>query len=226
MASAHYTRDKVGVDIPSINSLGSIPYQAFRDLGINLIYLRPQDNLATNAKRKEIVGQGFMCGIAYPANPQFMNGDAVAKQIHDYLNTFAPNDNGQTPVMLDFEPSDGSTAFWAAFVAAWRALRPGRVTDFTPEPFKASVLPLQLLADARFDVKVQLYYGDMSPVNAWDACKEYERRGFPPEGIFTFVDGGRKNKPLSMFYEGRKVKNLEPGTCIFSANLLREAGLC
>jgi hypothetical protein len=243
--SQHFSRDYVWAVITSIASLGSIPYQPLRDLGVTGIYLWAPDNQATNTRRLEIVGQGFKCGLGYPADTRYMYGDAVAKLASDRLAQFAPSDAGQTPVLLDFEPSYGSTQFWLDFIygsaerqtKGWRGIngalsvnapRYYRVTDFTPEPFKATQLPVQAFLDARFDVKVQAYFGDMSPIDGCEATLDWlnglNSIGFPPEAIRLFVDGGRVIKP-PIFYQGRKVRNLQPGTAVWNCNLLREAGL-
>lgn len=222
--SAHFTRDFVWVVITSIASLGSIPYQKLRDLGITGIYLSAQDNLATKAKRAEVVGAGFKVGLFYPGNSLHMDGVQTARDVEARLVAFAGADGGQTGVLLDFEPSDGSAPFWQAFLPEWRALRPGRVTDMTPEPFKAFVLPLTDILNARLDVKVQNYFGDMSPVDAREAAMDYIRRGAADEQVRGFVGGGRKS-PLPTLYQGSVARRLEGGTCIWNANLLRESGL-
>jgi hypothetical protein len=228
MASAHFSRDYVWVVITSIASLGSIPYQKLRDLGITGIYLSAQDNLATRTKRAEVVNQGFKVGLFYPGNSQFQDGVQTARDVEAHLELFAGADNGQTAILLDFEPSDGAVPFWNAFVGEWRALRPGRVTDFTPEPFKASALPVSLLLNARFDVRVQYYFGDMSPADGGEAREDWliglNGVGFPKEAIRGFVGGGR-GSPIPILYQGRVARRLQPGTCVWNANLLRESGL-
>lgn len=224
MASAHFTRDYVWVVITSIASLGSIPYDDLKALGINGIYLSAQDNLATKAKRAEVVSKGFKVGLFYPGSGLFQDGAQAARAVEARLVEFAGADNGQTAVLLDFEPSQGSAPFWTSFVPEWRALRPGRVTDMTPEPFKAFVLPVDLLLNARFDIKVQTYFGDMSPVDAREAAMDWIRRGATDEQVRGFVGGGRKS-PLPTLYQGNVVRALEGGTCVWNANLLRESGL-
>ena len=224
MASAHFTRDYVWVVITSIASLGSIPYQKLKALGITGIYLSAQDNLATRAKRQEVIDQGFKVGLFYPGNSQFQNGVQVARDVDAKLTTFAGSDSGQTAVLLDFEPSDGSTSFWQAFLPEWRALRSGRVTDMTPEPFKGSVIPLTGILNARLDVMVQTYFGDMSPVDMWEAADDIINNGASHEQVHLFVGGGRKS-PLPILYNGQPVRGLRPGSCIWNANLLRESGL-
>ena len=74
MASAHFSRDHVWVVITSIASLGSIPYAKLTTLGINGIYLSAQDDLATKAKRTEVVKAGFAAGLFYPGNSVHMDG--------------------------------------------------------------------------------------------------------------------------------------------------------
>lgn len=243
--SAHYSDDYVWVVITSIESLGSIPYDKFQALGVTGIYLWAPDNLATNAKRLEIVGKGFKCGLGYPADTRYQYGDYVAKLFSDRLAQFALNDAGQTPALCDFEPTHGSVQFWLDFIygsasrltKGWRGIngsfnvnapRYYRVTDFTPEPFKGTQLPVGDLKAARFNARVQYYFGDMSPVDGGEAREDLENGlngvGFSREQIRGFVDGGRVIKP-PIFYKGFKARNLEPGTCIWNANLLREAGL-
>src|SRR6266542_40423 len=120
--STHYTRDEVFVVITSIASLGSIPYQKFRDLGIGGIYLWAPDNLATSTQRIYIVNQGFRCGLGYPADTRYQYGADVAKLISQRLASFLglagspDSDNFNCPVLLDFEPSYGSTQFWKDFL--------------------------------------------------------------------------------------------------------------
>jgi hypothetical protein len=228
MASSHFTRDYVWVVNTSLSSVG-LNYQGYRNLGITGIYLNADDGNATNAKRLEAVGQGFKVGLFAPKDSRIGTGTAAANAVSDRLGNFAPNDAGQTSVLLDLEPDDGASQFWKDFIVQWRgSLRPGRVTDFTPSPFKGTALPAQALLDARFDVVVQTYFGDMSPVDAHEATQDWRHAlngaQFPEEAIHTFVDGGRKNKP-PIFYLGGKVRNLMPGTVIWNANLLREAGL-
>ena len=241
--SAHYTRDYVWCVITSIASLGSIPYQAFRDLGITGIYLWAPDNLATPAKRLEVIGAGFKCGLGYPADTRFQYGDDVARLASARLTNFIGlgGDSGQTPVLLDFEPSQGSAQFWLDFIwgstarltKGWRGIngissvgapRYYRVTDFTPEPFKGTALPCSDLIAARFDARVQVYFGGMEPVDGGEARDDLQAYGFPREAIRGFVDGGRVIPP-PIFYQGRRVRSLQGGTCIWQANLLREVGL-
>jgi hypothetical protein len=224
VASAHYTRDHVWVVITSVASLGSVPYQKLKDLGIDGIYFSAQDMAAAKSHRLEALSAGFKVGLFYPGNSQFMDGLQTARSVDAALTTFAGADGGQTPVLLDFEPSDGSVPFWNGFVGEWRALRPGRVTDMTPEPFKAAVLPVDLLLNARFDIKVQNYFGDMSPVDAREAAMDWIRRGATDDEVRGFVGGGRKS-PLPTLYNGAVVRRLEGGSCVWNANLLRESGL-
>jgi hypothetical protein len=227
VSDPHFTRDYVWVVITSLGSF-TPDWDKVRGLGITGIYLNAADPSVTAAKILEVRGLGFKVGVFYPAHTEFQFGADVARAIDAYRRSHFLNDGGQTPVLLDFEPSDGSVGFWTDFISTYRSLLPGRVTDFTPEPFKAQLLPVSVLLNARFDVKVQDYFGDMSPVDAYEAGLDWVRGlngvGYPPEQIRGFVDGGRKNKP-PIFYEGRRVRNLLPGTCIWNANLLREAGL-
>lgn len=224
MASAHFSRDHVWVVITSIASLGSIPYDKLKTLGINGIYLSAQDNLATKAKRDEAIGKGFKTGFFYPGNGVHMDGTQTARDLDARLTTFAGADNGQTAVLLDFEPSDGSAPFWGKFLPEWRALRPGRVTDMTPEPFKAYVLPVNDILGARLDIRVQTYFGDMSPVDGREAAMDWIRRGATDDQVRGFVGGGRKS-PLPILSNGVPVRPLEGGSCVWNANLLRESGL-
>jgi hypothetical protein len=245
--SDHFSRDFIWVVITSIASLGSIPYQALRDLGITGIYLWAPDNLATPQKRLEVVGAGFKCGLGYPADTRFQLGDDVARLASARLTAFigTAGDGGQTPVLLDFEPSQGSAQFWLDFIwgsaaratKGWRGIngisstgapRYYRVTDFTPEPFKGTALPCSDLVAARFDARVQYYFGGMELVDGGEARDDLQTGlngvGFPREAIRGFVDGGRHNWP-PIFYNGQRVRSLQGGTCIWNANLCREAGL-
>ena len=223
MASAHFSRDFVWVVITSIASLGSVPYQKLKDLGVNGIYFSAMDDQA-KAARTVALGAGFKVGFFYPGNSLHMDGNQTARDVDAKLTLFTGADHGQTAVLLDVEPSDGSVPFWNAFVAEWRALRPGRVTDMTPEPFKAASLPVDLLLNARFDIKVQNYFGDMSPVDAREAAMDWIRRGATDDQVRGFVGGGRKS-PLPCLYQGAPARRLENGTIIWNANLLRESGL-
>jgi hypothetical protein len=228
VSDPHFTRERVWV-VFTDDSFG-VPYAALRGLGINGVYFNAA--AAGTPARLGVVPADFARGIFYPANTEHMFGAQVAASINEYRKKWFPADSGRTAVLLDFEPSSGSVQFWLDFIATYRLLMPGRVTDFTPEPFKATALPVRQLLAAKFDVKVQDYFGDMSIVDAYEAGLDWIRGlddgsgrvGFPSEQIRSFVDGGRHNKP-PIFYEGRKVRNLLPGTCIWSANLLREAGL-
>ena len=224
MSDPHYTRDHVGLVITSISSLGSIPYAKIKGLGVDLLYLNPADPQVTTAKIKEARGAGFVVGLIVFVDTRAESGADAAKRANDYRIRLASGDAGVTPFLIDAEPSNGSVQFWLDFIAAYRAVMPGRVTDFTPEPFKAAVLPVNYLLNARFDVKVQGYFGDMSPVDGWEAGLDWLSVGFPPERIRLFVDGGRKNKP-PIFYNDSRARNLLPGSIIWNANLLREAGL-
>ncbi len=244
MATAHYTRDYVWLAVTDDSF--NIPYAALTALGINGIFRHAGDTLAKfNADRSA----GFKTGIFYPASSQYQDGAVVAKLVSDDLTRLALNDGGQTPVLLDFEPSYGSAPFWRDFlwgkidvgtgaaIRGWRGTggldngggyRPGRVTDFTPEPFQAVNLPCADLAAGRLDARVQYYFGDMSPVDGGEAREDLEIGlngvGFAREAVRGFVDGGRTIKP-PIFYKGNRVRSLEPGTNIWNANLMREAGL-
>jgi hypothetical protein len=247
--SDHYTRDFVWLVITSIASLGSIPYDKIKSYGITGLYLAAQDDLATSAKRLEAITKGFKVGLFYPASADHQYGDMVAKAASDRLTKFTADpvtgkpasDAGQTPVLLDFEPSYGSVNFWLDFLwgnetngtRGWRGsvgidnaqgYRPGRVSDMTPEPFKGADLPVSSIRAARLDAKVQDYFGDMSPVDALEAGYDLIDKGFDRSEVRGFVDGGRKSKP-PIFYQGQKVRNLQPGTAIWNANLMRESGL-
>src|SRR5207244_11502547 len=119
-----------------------IHYAVVKGLGIHGIYRQAGDTLIKfNTDRPA----GMKTGIFYPPNSEHQFGADVARSINDTLLRVAPEpaDKGQTPVLLDFEPSYGSTQFWQEFISTYRALRPGRVTDFTREPFKATELPAQ-----------------------------------------------------------------------------------
>jgi hypothetical protein len=227
MSDPHFTREFVWLVITSLGSF-TPDWNRVRSLGITGIYLNAADPLATAGMITWVRGLGFKVGIFYPANTEYQFGADVARAIDAYRRSHFSNDGGQTPVLLDFEPSGGSSQFWRDFILVYRQLMTGRVTDFTPEPFKATELPVSDLLTARFDVKVQDYFGDMSLVDAYEAGLDWIRGlngvGYPPEQIRGFVDGGRKNKP-PIFYEGQRVRNLLPGTVIWNANLLREAGL-
>jgi hypothetical protein len=226
LSDPHFTRDYVWLTVTDHSF--NLPYESIKALGINGLYLPAADSTTTPAKIQEARNAGFKVGVFYPASSTFQFGHEVAQAINAYRQRVFLNDGGQTPVLLDFEPSDGSVAFWKDFISTYRALLPGRVTDFTPEPFKAGALPVADLLNARFDVKVQDYFGDMSLVDAYEAGLDWIRGlngvGYPPEQIRGFVDGGRKNKP-PIFYQGQRVRNLLPGTVVWNANLLREAGL-
>jgi len=240
MANAHYTRDFVWLAVTDDSF--NIPYAALSGLGITGIFRHAADTVAKfNADR----AAGFKTGVFFPASTTNQLGTDVARLVNDVRLRVALNDGGATPFLLDFEPSHGSTAFWKAFLWGTPGKRgyrgsngmfsmdgsgymPGRVTDFTPEPFKATELPVSDLLVAHLDCRVQYYFGDMSPVDGGEAREDWEVGlngiGFPREAIRGFVDGGRVIKP-PMFYEGRRVRNLEPGTVIWNANLLREGGL-
>ena len=220
MSDPHFTRDHVWVVFT--DDAFSVPTAAVKALGIDGIYFNAAA-AGTPARIAPTRAAGFKVGIFYPASSAG-NGADVAKAVNAYRLKVFNNDGGQTPILLDFEPSAGGAQFWLDFIAVYRGLLPGRVTDFTPEPFKGADLPVQALLDARFDAKVQHYFGDMSPVDAGEARDDLVAWGFPRERVRGFVDGGRVIKP-PIFYQGRKVRNLQPGTCVWSANLLREAGL-
>lgn len=223
--SAHFTRDHVYLIVTSYASIGGVlPYAKIKSYGIDGIYFNYQDGMATNAKRLEalnagIASVGLFCPIESSAN-----GAYSALQISQRLSQFAVNDAGQTPVLLDVEPSVGSVPFWNSFIPRWRELRPGRVTDFTPEPYKAADLPLADLLAARFDCVIQGYFGDMSRVPHEEARDDYEDRGWPKDGLHFFIDGGRKDFPLG-FYQGQQARAFPKGTHIWNANLMRERGL-
>lgn len=225
MSDPHFTRNFVWLVVTD-DSFG-LDYSKIRDLGITGIYFSAVA-AGTPTRIPQARAAGFKVGIFYPASTQHQFGGDVARAIDAYRKRVFLNDGGQTPILLDFEPEDGSVGFWNDFIFVYRSALPGRVTDFTPAPFKATVLPVPALLNARFDVKVQNYFGDMSLVDAYEAGLDWIRGlngvGYDPEHVRGFVDGGRKNKP-PIFYQGGKVRNLLPGTCIWNANLLREGGL-
>lgn len=241
--TGHFTRKYVWVVITSLGSLnehGYIPYDALRKLGVTGIYLSRVDPLATNAKRLEVINSGFKCGYFAGWNTtNGVRGDEVARRFSSDLAAFAQNDQGQTPVLLDFEPSSGATQFWLDFLwgrpgtKAWRGIngiateqapRYFRVTDFYGEGYFLSGVPIADVLKARLDVKVSAYFGDMSQLAIDEAVFAWEDAGFPREGIHVFYDGGRYVKP-PIFYQGRVAAKLRGGSCIWNADLLREAGL-
>jgi hypothetical protein len=222
--SDHYTRDFVWLVVSSPASF-QIDFAKCKTLGITGLYY---DRSVTTAQFITAKANMPKVGLFETADTRTETGVAVAQRINNDRLRLANNDGGQTPILLDFEPSNGSVQFWLDFIAEYRRLMPGRVTDFTPEPFKATVLPVADLLNARFDVRVQDYFGGMELVDAYEAGLDWIRGlngiGYPPEQIRSFVDGGRKNKP-PIFYNGQVVRKLLGGTCIWNANLMREAGL-
>jgi hypothetical protein len=243
--SDHYTRDFVWLTVTD-NSF-NLPFDKIKSLGITGLYLPASDTLTRyNACR----AAGFRVGVFYPASTTQLDGPTVALHVNESRLRLALNDGGATPFLLDFEPSAGSSQFWKEFLwgtrqeqdsGSWvRGYRgtggynngggymPGRVTDFTPEPFKGTSLPCSDLIAARLDAKVQYYFGDMSPVDGGEARDDLQTGlngvGFPREAVRGFVDGGRRIPP-PILYEGRVVRRLQGGTCVWNANLCREAGL-
>ena len=222
--SAHFSADYVWLVVSSPSSF-QIDFAKAKALGITGLYYDRSVTLAQlNVARQNMP----KVGLFETANTTTEDPWAVAKRINDDRLRLCAGDNGQTPILLDFEPSAGATPFWLDFITQYRAFMPGRVTDFTPEPFKATALPVADLLNARFDVRVQSYFGDMSPVDAWEAGLDWQNGlngvGFPPDRIRMFFDAGRVNKP-PIFYQGKVVRKLLGGTCLWNANLLREAGL-
>jgi len=214
--SAHFSDDFAWVVHTSFTSF-NIPYAKLKSLGIDGVYVT-QDDPACYSKRQEIVNAGMKPGImvrTFDFTPE-----ATARLADMDLDRFAKNDGGQTAVLLDYEPANRD--FYVRFVQEWRKLRPGRVTDFTPEPFKGGIMPQQFLLDNRIYPRVQTYFGDMSPAQ-WDEAYEEYRTIFG-SGVRLFIDGGRKTK-LPVFFEGNQVRNLRRGTCVWNTNLMREAGL-
>jgi hypothetical protein len=242
--SEHYTRDFVWLTVTD-NSF-NLPFDKIKALGITGLYLPATDTLA---RYNSCRAAGFKVGVFYPASTT-QDGPTVALHVNETRLRLALNDSGATPFLLDFEPSAGSSTFWTEFLwgtrveqdsGSWvRGYRgtggynngggymPGRVTDFTPEPFKGTSLPCSDLIAARLDARVQHYFGDMSPVDGGEARDDLQTGlngvGFPREAIRGFVDGGRRIPP-PIFYNGQRVRSLQGGTCIWSANLMREAGL-
>lgn len=237
--SEHYTRDFVWLTVTD-NSF-NLPYDKIKSLGITGLYLPAWFPWT---RFNEARSTGFKVGVFYPADTRNQSGTDVALHINETRLRVALNDGGATPFLLDFEPSDGSSTFWKEFLwgrpigtRGYRGMgganngggyMPGRVTDFTPEPFKGIALPCSDLIAARLDAKVQYYFGDMSPVDGGEARDDLQTGlngvGWPREAIRGFVDGGRRIPP-PIFYQGQKVRNLQPGTAIWNANLMREAGL-
>jgi hypothetical protein len=97
------------------------------------------------------------------------------------------------PLMLDLE---GVSKQWiASAVTLYRKSQPRRPTSFTTEPWQdGTVVPIKELVAAKMDWYVQLYRGDMSPVDAAAAVLEVCRWGYPPSMIHPFYDGA--NLPL------------------------------
>ena len=93
------------------------------------------------------------------------------------------------PVMVDLEllPLD----WQAAFVTAYRALRPQRETSVTVAPFQAPVLAVKAFADAGFHIYPQLYGGEMEPFDGAAVVLELARAGFPADRVHPFYDGAR-----------------------------------
>ena len=237
--SDHYTRDFVWLTVTD-NSF-TLPFQKIKDLGITGLYLPASDTLARyNACRTA----GFKVGVFYPASTTTQSGPDVALHVNESRLRLALNDGGATPFLLDFEPSAGSSQFWKDFLwgtadgkRGYRGTNglnngggymPGRVTDFTPEPFKGTSLPCSDLVAARLDAKVQYYFGGMELVDGGEARDDLQAGlngvGFAREAVRGFVDGGRHNWP-PIFYNGQRVRSLQGGSCVWNANLCREAGL-
>lgn len=154
--------------------------------GIELVYIDPR---STNAAEviQWLHDNGFGYGIYF--DPSWFNWPsplATAKLAAGYLSKLGLNGSFQ-PVMFDLETK--STAWVTAFLVAWRVLRPTRATAYTNSPFQGGFVPSLRLRLARVHVYVQLYEGEMQPVDSAAALLEIGRQGTPASMLHPFYDG-------------------------------------
>src|SRR5260370_33957739 len=105
---AHFTRDYVWLVVTD-NSF-NLDYLKIKGLGITGLYFNAADSTAPN-KILQTRANGMKAGVFYPANTEHQFGHEVAQAINAYRLKWLVGDGGQTPILLDMEPSAGSVDF-------------------------------------------------------------------------------------------------------------------
>lgn len=157
--------------------------------GIEVIYIDPR---STNAAQvaAAIRAAGLTPG-AYFATSWWPHATPAefAQSVSNLLNHVLPRVGTAEapPCMLDLE---AVTYTWcAAAIANYRRHQPLRPTAYTNEPFKdSSIVPIDALIKAKMHWYLQLYAGDMTPVNEARATLQVCRI-YPPSMVHPFYDG-------------------------------------
>lgn len=153
---------------------------------IGTVFVNPTDS---NARTyiNDLFRKGIQAGI-YEATSWYPGVDPAtfAGLVSADIGRLIPQ-AGVHPVMLDLEAI--APAWVSSFLKYYRHSRPVRETAYTNEPFKdGTVVPIPDLLAANIHWYIQLYRGDMTPVEK--ACAMMEiARGYPPNMVHPFYDG-------------------------------------
>ncbi len=160
--------DKTWLWLDSIGSFGSFPpyakIKALQEPTVEGIYLNPEDPLVNAARFQEVHSKGLLAGMM--SVPRSGDPITYARTVDSQITLMG--NNAVDCVMLDIEVHDA--AWIRKAVTEYRALRPGKATDFTNEPLQdgawgGSVSVYPFLVSQRIDLYPQLYLGDMTPVD-------------------------------------------------------------
>ena len=161
------------------------------------------------------------------------DGIVLANVIHAKLAAISQHSGG---IEVDLEAGSDQqlAALISSFYQQFRRLRPTRALAINVVPLKGQFLPLvPMTADPNCHVRVQTYYGaECRPADPAECEDDIVSRGFPRERYsICYSAKPRRLKDDSIFCDlpvftdhGAYTRRLRKGQ-IFSANLMREAGL-
>lgn len=152
---------------------------------IEVLYIDPRASNVAAVKKmctSTLVG-AYVAASWYGSDP-VAAANLASKQVQAYFPKVGAE---APPAMLDLE--DRTLAWKATFIRQYRRHQPARPTAYTDAPFKSGEAPISVLGQESMPVFVQLYQGDMSPVDASAAILDVCRAGMPALMVHPFYDG-------------------------------------
>jgi hypothetical protein len=174
-----------------IDKDAGVDFAKCRRYGITIILVDARSVNATQVIA-EIRAQGLTAALYFATWPQYpVDAGAFAAEVSRVSNILIPRTGPEAPpLMLDLEQK--SKQWIHDCISTYRRYQPHRPTAFTTEPFQDdTVIPMHAIHRAGIHWYVQLYRGDMSPVDSSAAVLEVCRWGFPADMVHPFYDGAR-----------------------------------
>lgn len=156
--------------------------------GIAAVFIDPRSSNA-EAQIAAIRAAGLTPGIYTSLSWGPPDPTSFAKWTSDALNHFLPRNGAPVaaPYMADLETTD--VRWVETFLSTYRKYQPQRPSAYTNAPFQGGYVPAAALVAARFEVFIQVYYGDMSAADGSAALLEQARHGVPAANLHPFYDG-------------------------------------